>query len=224
MEAQKFEAFRFLPKAWIHWGSNLAERMALALVRLKLTPNTITGLALLAGMAAGLFFFLQRPLWAWLALFICGILDTLDGKVAVLTNTKSAFGAILDSTLDRYSEFFIYLGLALHFRRHWALWLAFLAFLGSTMVSYTKARAEGLGFACNVGLMQRAERLICLGSGALLGSIFGIFEPAMITALALIALFSNLTAIQRTLFVKKAEQQRLSKQAGAGPGHPASAL
>jgi phosphatidylglycerophosphate synthase len=213
MEAQKFEAFRFLPKAWIHWGSNVAERMALVLSRLKLTPNTITGLALLAGMAAGLLFFLQRPFWAWLALFICGILDILDGKVAVLSNTKSAFGAILDSTLDRYSEFFIYLGLALHFRRHWALWLAFLAFLGSTMVSYTKARAEGLGFACNVGLMQRAERLICLGSGALVGSIFGIFDITMITALALIAFFSNLTAIQRTLFVKKAEQQmRLNRE------------
>jgi len=224
MEAQKSEAFRFLPKAWIRWGSNLAERAALVLIRLKLTPNTITGLALLAGMAAGLFFFLQRPFWAWLALFICGVLDILDGKVAVLTNTKSAFGAILDSTLDRYSEFFVYLGLALHFRRHWALWLAFLAFLGSTMTSYTKARAEGLGFACNVGLMQRAERLMCLGLGALLGAIFRIFDPAMITALTLIALFSNMTAIQRIRSVKKAEQRSLSKREGAGHVHPFSSL
>jgi phosphatidylglycerophosphate synthase len=212
METQKSEPIRFLPKTWLDWGSHLAERAALVLVRLKLTPNIITGLALLAGMAAGLLFFLQRPFWAWLALFICGVLDVLDGKVAILSNAKSAFGAILDSTLDRYSEFFIYLGLALHFRRHWALWLALLAFLGSTMVSYTKARAEGLGFACNVGLMQRAERLVCLGSGALLGSVFGIFDTAMITALALIALISNITAIQRMLFVKKAEQQMRLKR------------
>jgi CDP-diacylglycerol--glycerol-3-phosphate 3-phosphatidyltransferase len=224
MEAQKSETFRFLPKTWIRWGSNLAERISLFLVRMGLSPNIITGLALLAGMTAGLFFFLQRPFWAWLALFICGVLDTLDGKVAGLTNTKSAFGAILDSTLDRYSEFFVYLGLALHFRRHWALWLAFLALLGSTMASYTKARAEGLGFACNIGIMQRAERLICLGSGALLGSIFGIFDPAMITALALIALFSNMTAIQRIRSVKKAEQQSLSKREGAGHVHPFSSL
>jgi len=212
METQKSEAFRFLPKAWIHRGSDIAERISLLLVRMGLRPNTITVLALLAGIAAGLFFFLERPFWAWLALFACGLLDMLDGKVAVLTKAKSAFGAILDSTLDRYSEFFIYLGLALHFRRQWALWLSFLAFLGSTMVSYTKARSEGLGFSCPIGIMQRAERLFCLGSGALLSSIFRIYDPAMITALTLIALFSNITAIQRTLFVKHAEQQRLSKQ------------
>jgi len=212
METQKSEAFRFLPRTWIRRGSDVAERMSRLLVRWGFRPNTITVLALLTGIAAGLFFFLEYPFWAWLALFICGVLDTLDGKVAVLTNAKSAFGAILDSTLDRYSEFFIYLGLALHFRRHWALWLAFLALLGSTMVSYTKARAEGLGFVCNVGLMQRAERLICLGSGALLGSVLRIYDPAMITALALIALFSNITAIQRTLFVKRAERQRLAKK------------
>jgi phosphatidylglycerophosphate synthase len=224
METPKSEAVRFLPKTWLDWGSNVADRAALVPIRLKLSPNAISGLALLAGMAAGLLFFLQRPFWAWLALFICGVLDILDGKVAVLTNTKSAFGAILDSTLDRYSEFFIYLGLALHFRRHWALWLAFLAFLGSTMVSYTKARAEGLGFACNAGIMQRAERLTCLGSGALLGSVFRIFDIAMITALALIALFSNITAIQRTLFVKKTEQQRLAKEAGAGHVQAVSSL
>jgi CDP-diacylglycerol--glycerol-3-phosphate 3-phosphatidyltransferase len=224
MEAQKFEAFRFLPKWLLRWGADIGHRISLGLVALKLSPNTLTGLGLLAGLAAGLLFSLERPLWAWLALFVCSALDVLDGKVAVLTNRASAFGAILDSTLDRYSEFFIYLGLAFHFRLHWGLWLAFFAFLGSTMVSYTKARAEGLGFACHIGIMQRAERMVLLGTGALLGSVFKFFDAAMITALAFIALFSNLTAIQRTLFVKKAEQQRLSKQAGAGPIPPACAL
>jgi phosphatidylglycerophosphate synthase len=212
MESQKSEAFRFLPKSLLRWGANLGERISQVLVALKLSPNALTGLGLLAGMAAGLLFFLERPLWAWLALFVCSALDVLDGKVAVLTNRTSAFGAILDSTLDRYSEFFIYLGLALHFRTHWGLWLACLAFLGSTMVSYTKARAEGLGFACHIGIMQRAERMVVLGAGALLGSVFKIFDAALITALALIALFSNITAVQRVLLVKKAEQQRLLKR------------
>lgn len=212
MESQKSEAFRFFPKSLLRWGANLGDKISLGLVGLKLSPNALTGLGLVAGMAAGLLFFLERPLWAWLALFVCSVLDVVDGKVAVLTNRTSAFGAILDSTLDRYSEFFIYLGLALHFRPHWGLWLAFFAFLGSTMVSYTKARAEGLGFACHIGIMQRAERMVVLGTGALLGSVFKIFDAAMITALALIALFSNITAVQRILLVKKAEQQRLLKR------------
>jgi CDP-diacylglycerol--glycerol-3-phosphate 3-phosphatidyltransferase len=201
-----------LPKSLLRWGANLGDRISLVLVGLKLSPNALTGLGLLAGMAAGLLFFLERPLWAWLALFVCSALDVLDGKVAVLTNRASAFGAILDSALDRYSEFFIYLGLALHFLPHWGLWLAFFAFLGSTMVSYTKARAEGLGFACHIGIMQRAERMVVLGTGVLLGSVFKIFDAAMITALVLIALFSNITAVQRILLVKKAEQQRLLKR------------
>jgi CDP-diacylglycerol--glycerol-3-phosphate 3-phosphatidyltransferase len=212
VETQKSEAFRFLPKSLLRWGANLGERISLVLAGLKLSPNVLTGLGLLAGTAAGLLFFLERPLWAWLALFVCSALDVLDGKVAVLTNRTSAFGAILDSTLDRYSEFFIYLGLAFHFRSHWGLWLAFFAFLGSMMVSYTKARAEGLGFACRIGIMQRAERMVLLGTGALLGSVFKIFDAAMITALALIALFSNITAVQRILSVKKAEHQRLRKR------------
>ncbi len=218
MEIRKSEAFRFLPKAWIDQGLRVAGGLSLFAIRMRLSPNTITVLALLAGTAAGLLFFLERPVWASLAIFLCGIFDTLDGKIASLTNTRSAFGAILDSTLDRYSEFFIYLGLALHFRRHWAVWLAVLAFLGSTMVSYTKARAEGLGFACNIGFMQRAERIIGLGSGALLGSVFGIFDQAMITVLGIIGLFSNITAVQRTLVVKRAERKKPAKLEAGGHG------
>lgn len=172
-------------------------------------------MSLLAGIAAGGMFALERPLSAWFALLACGFLDVFDGQVAALTNAKTAFGAILDSTLDRYSEFFIYAGLAFHFRSGWALWLAFLAFLGSAMVSYTKARAEGLGFACNVGIMQRAERLAVLGTATLLGAAFRIFDAAMITALGLIAVFSNVTAIQRIWTVKEGEQKKSSKREGS---------
>jgi len=216
MGTQKPEIFRFLPKSLLLWGARLEERLSRDLVRLKVKPNALTGMSLLAGIAAGGLFALERPLWAWLALVACGSFDSLDGKVAALTNTQSAFGAILDSTFDRYAEFFIYAGLAFHFRSGWALWLAFLAFLGSVMVSYTRARAEGLGYVCNVGIMQRAERLILLGTAALLGSVFKIFDIAVITALGLIAVFSNVTAIQRTLWVKKRERLKSSPIEGTG--------
>lgn len=100
MESRKSEAFRFLPKSLLRWGANLGERISQVLVALKLSPNVLTGMGLLAGMAAGLLFFLERPLWAWLALFVCSALDVLDGKVAVLTNRTSAFGA---SSIQRWT-------------------------------------------------------------------------------------------------------------------------
>jgi len=119
--------------------------MATLFINLRISPNTLSFLALLAGAAACILFSLEKLFWGGILIIICGFFDIIDGKVAERTNRKSLFGAMFDSTLDRYSEFFIYLGLAIHFRNHWVLWIAFLAILGSTMVSYTRARAEGLG-------------------------------------------------------------------------------
>jgi CDP-diacylglycerol--glycerol-3-phosphate 3-phosphatidyltransferase len=160
-------------------------------VNLKIGPNALSFIALISGIAAGVLFFLRHPFWAGIAIVVCGLFDILDGKVAVNTNKKSLFGAMFDSTLDRYSEFFIYLGLAAYFRNHWALWLTFWTILGSSMVSYTRARAEGLGIECKIGIMQRAERMLLLFLGSMIGSLFNIFDLAMITALAIIAVLSN---------------------------------
>ena len=145
-------------------------------------------------------------------ILVCGIFDILDGKVAESTNTKSLFGAIFDSTLDRYSEFFIFLGIAVYFRNHWALWIAIAAMLGSTLVSYTRARAEGLGVECRVGIMQRAERIVLLVLGTVLGSLFNVFDLAMIIVLTMIAVISHITAIQRTFYVRKVENADKSEK------------
>jgi CDP-diacylglycerol--glycerol-3-phosphate 3-phosphatidyltransferase len=182
------------------------------LISLKVHPNAISVLALLAGLGAGLLFFFQKTLWAGIVIIICGLLDILDGKVAVGSNRKSLFGAIFDSTLDRYSEFFIYLGLALYFRNYWALWLPIFAFQGSTMVSYSRARAEGLGIQCKVGIMQRAERMVFLSFGSIGGSLFKVFDPVIIGVLVLIAIFSNITAFQRTFYVRKLERKNKPKK------------
>jgi CDP-diacylglycerol--glycerol-3-phosphate 3-phosphatidyltransferase len=183
-------------------------RLSEVLVRLDVNPNFITSLALLAGLGAGVLFAFNRPAWAALLIFICGALDVVDGKVAVKAGKQSLYGAIFDSTLDRYSEFFIYFGLAYYFRGRWPMWIPYFTFLGSTMVSYTRARAEGLGIECKVGFMQRAERMILLVLGSLVGTFFKVFDPAMITALTAIAVLSNITAVERALLVKKIENQR----------------
>lgn len=207
MNSQTEQSFRILPKKLISFTLDSLNQVAYLFVNLKIGPNALSFMALISGIGAGVLFFLKHPFWAGIMIVICGLFDILDGKVAVNTNQKSLFGAIFDSALDRYSEFFIYLGLAAYFRNHWALWMTFWTILGSSMVSYTRARAEGLGVECKIGIMQRAERMLLLFLGAMIGSLFNIFDPAMITVLAIIAVFSNITAIQRTFYVKKVEKQ-----------------
>jgi len=212
MNSQTEQSFRILPKKLISFTLDSLNQVAYLFVNLKIGPNALSFMALISGIGAGVLFFLKHPFWAGIMIVISGLFDILDGKVAVNTNQKSLFGAIFDSALDRYSEFFIYLGLAAYFRNHWALWLTFWTILGSSMVSYTRARAEGLGIECKIGIMQRAERMLLLFLGAMIGSLFNIFDPAMITVLAIIAVFSNITAIQRTFYVKKVEKQEKFKR------------
>jgi len=159
------------------------------------------------GLAAGALFALDRPVGAGALIFVCGAFDVLDGLVAVHTGRQSLFGAIFDSSLDRYADFFIFAGLAFHFRHNAGSWLAFAAFLGAVMVSYTRARAEGLGFDCRVGIMQRSERLLLLSLAGLAGPPLRIFDPAMTAVLGLIALLSNIAAWQRILLVGKLERR-----------------
>ncbi len=212
MSTQTQQANRILPKRLISSSLDLMTHVASLLIKLKVNPNTISLAALIAGIGAGTLFYLGKPLYAGLVIILCGIFDILDGKVAVGTNRTSLFGAIFDSTLDRYSEFFLYIGLAAYFRNHWALWVAILAFLGSAMVSYTRARAEGLGVECKIGIMQRAERLVLLCLGSIIGSLAKIFDPVMIAVLGVIALISNFTAFQRTFYVRKIEKQMNQKK------------
>ena len=211
MEAKTEKTLRILPRQLLDWFLNLTEKWAVFLVRLGFSANSVTLLALLAGITAGYMFAVGNPVGAFFAIFLCGVFDILDGKVAKQRNQTSKFGAIFDSTLDRYSEFALYLGLAYYFREHWALWITFFAFLGSTMVSYTRARAEGLGIECNVGIMQRAERLVLLAAAGMLGHLFHVYDPAMVGILILIALVSNFTAWQRTFYVLKVEKRTADK-------------
>jgi len=143
----------------------------------------------------------------WLVLF-AGIVDMFDGAMARVRDAATTFGAFLDSTLDRYSESIILLGLLVYALQHprlqepywpiageqaWMITFIFVAGVGSLMVSYTKARAEGLGIECKTGLLARPERVIILALGLLTNT--GIW------ALAILAVFSHVTAIERMVAV-----------------------
>lgn len=202
------KSFRFLPAKLIVVTLNVFDRFSLLFVRLNINPNFLSFLGLISGILVGVFYGLSRPGWALVFLVFCGMLDILDGKVATNGNKKTLFGAIFDSSLDRYSEFAIYLGLGFYFRNHWILWGLAFAFLGSTMVSYTRARAESLGIDCRIGVMQRAERIVLLILATLAGIIFHHFDEVMMTAIIILAVVSNFTAIQRIFYVYRFEKKK----------------
>ncbi len=199
------------------------------LARLHVHPNALSLLGLaLSGLAALLygsgFFF-----WAAWVLVLAGTCDVLDGQIARLAGKTSRFGAFFDSSLDRFSEIIVFLGLAWYFSggnlspllrgmetagavSPVAVLFIILAIGGSFMVSYTRARAEGLGLECKVGFMQRPERITLLIIGSLLGSIPGVGLFLMKLTLFLVALLSNFTALQRILHVK----YQLSKEMEPG--------
>lgn len=176
------------------------------LAKTGVTPNMVTwfgfililGAAVLAGLghlfAAG---------WVMLA---SGFLDIIDGALARGTNQVTRFGAVLDSTLDRASEALILLGIAAYYlffkavgHFEWIVLLIGLAIMGSFLVSYVRARAEGIGLDCQVGIFTRTERVIILALGLLLGSI----EIVLITVLAVVAVLSLVTVVQRMVYVAK---------------------
>ena len=202
---------RILPGWLVSTGERFRDRIARPFARLGIDPNVLTLLSFLCGAASGAAVAFGRILAACILLAASGILDGLDGRVAGLSGRTSRFGAILDSSLDRYAEFALFGGLAWHFRESWIAGLAALALVGSIMASYTRARAEGLGVECREGLAQRAERLGAVGTAAFIGFVFPVFDIAMGIALGAIALFANVTAVQRILLVRRAEKNHPGK-------------
>ncbi len=166
------------------------------LVKIKIHPNLVTLLSLLLGIVAFLFYW-QGIFWAGaIFLFLCGIFDTFDGEIARQTNKVTKIGGFLDSTADRINEFLIYLGLFLYYYSHetYALFWIFTAMFGSMMVSYTRARGEGLGISPQVGFFERFTRILLLIIGSFLG------KHIMIYVLALLTLGTIQTMIQRIIY------------------------
>ncbi|HEV8717480.1 MAG TPA: CDP-alcohol phosphatidyltransferase family protein [Candidatus Binatia bacterium] len=183
------------------------------LLRLGVHPTLLTlmqlGMSLLAGVAyaIGCIF-----IGGWLMLG-CGVLDLLDGGLARRTAQASRRGAFLDSVIDRYAEFFTFCGLGVFFSSSWMLWVVAFGFLGSMMVSYTRARAEGLGVECRGGLMQRGERYVLLGVSSFLSTALNhLFcrstHEVLIAGLVLLAVLTNLTALSRVRVVATALREQ----------------
>jgi soluble lytic murein transglycosylase len=168
------------------------------LFRLRLRPNHLTVIGLVVSFFAAAAFISGHLLGAGLLLLLAGLCDLLDGSLARVSGQVTAFGAFLDSVIDRYSDLIVLLGIVVLFARmphiRGAL-VAMAGLVGSVMVSYTRARAESIGVDCKVGVMERPERMLCLIAGAVLD----LLEPA----LWVLAVLANLTALQRIVATRR---------------------
>jgi CDP-diacylglycerol--glycerol-3-phosphate 3-phosphatidyltransferase len=183
-----------------------------ALVRSGVRPNTITTIGTMLVVASAVGYGLGAIRLGGLLLLLSGLLDTLDGAVARESGAATKFGAFYDSTLDRIGDGATFIGIASYLLyapdvayRSLAIILAMIAILASLVVSYARARAEGLGIDCRVGIAQRAERIIGLG---LVSLVVGAGQHALILegAVALLAVASIITVVQRFYFVYRVTQ------------------
>ncbi len=177
---------------------SIAEPIALALGKIGLTPNLLTLIGFLLNIAVAVILGYGHLMWGGIALLIVSAVDMLDGALARASGQVTKFGAFWDSSLDRYSEAVIFAGLLF-----WIMpsgdplygILLISALIGSLMLSYTRARAEGLGMDCEVGILARPERIIILGIALIINQV--------IWGLGIIAVLANLTAFYRIYHVWK---------------------
>ena len=209
-------------------------------IAMGLSPNALTTIGLILNIAAAVIFIIGGEKgerldlsyigWGGAMIIFAGVFDMIDGQVARLGKTSSRFGALYDSVIDRYSELIMFLGICYYLvsqNYFFSSLIAFIALIGSVMVSYTRARAEGLGIPCKEGLMQRPERVITISLFAIICGIVGSYTGgnqkwefnilgfngietiAVFTIpLAIVALLANYTAIPRPIISRLVEEDR----------------
>jgi len=202
-----YREVRLLPAPLISGFSDLVSPVAEWLIRMRVRPNTITSTSAIVVIGAGAAFALDLPRLGALWLLLSGLLDILDGQVARRGGMVSTFGAFFDSTLDRVGEALLFAGIAIYFQTAdnqslpvLGVTLALLTLTGSFLVSYTRARAEGLGIDCRVGLAQRPERILGVGAPTLFFGA-GPHGALLLVIIAILGVLSWITVGQRVAHV-----------------------
>lgn len=179
-------------------SKGILDPMAGFCLKIGIKPNMVTGMALFLNIVTAYFLATGKITLAGLILLVGAPLDALDGAIARKLGEPSMYGAFIDSVSDRYAELIVLGGLLIYYidmGNMLACLLAFIAAAGSVMVSYTKARAEAVGFSGKVGILTRVERSIVM--------IFFLIINQPMIALWVIAILANITAIQRIAFVHR---------------------
>jgi CDP-diacylglycerol---glycerol-3-phosphate 3-phosphatidyltransferase len=171
--------------------------------RLGLMPNTMTILGFVGNMIGAYFLLIGNLPLGGILILLMGPVDALDGTMARLRGEDGAFGAFVDSVTDRYSELVILGALLLYYSSagNWlGVTLSYLAAAGSVLVSYTRARAQSLGIDTKIGILTRVERYLVMAPSLILSFVNPVIP---LVGIGIIALFSNITAIQRIYDVRQ---------------------
>jgi len=204
-----------IPQAVKDGFVRLVGPIARALIRSGVKPNIVTTAGTLVVLGAAVAFWRGAPHWGGALLLVSGLLDILDGQVARLGGLTTPFGAFYDSTLDRVGESATFAGIALWFvqggvpatKVALAVGVAIAALVSSLLVSYTRARAEGLGMEAKVGIAQRAERFVLLGAPTL---FFGAGRDGALLfwIVVVLAVATTITVLQRVVHVARVTTDR----------------
>jgi len=184
--------------------SLLLKAIVRAFAASHINPNALTVIGFLMNVLAAYLFAYGYFRWAGGMIFLAGLFDMLDGRVARLSNRVTPFGGFFDSVLDRYSDLSLMIGLLVFYgriNRFWYVALVAIVMIGSVMVSYTRARAETLIPTCKVGFLERPERMVLI--------LIGAFFDRMAPVLWVIAVLSTLTVIHRVVYTWQ-EARRLA--------------
>jgi CDP-diacylglycerol---glycerol-3-phosphate 3-phosphatidyltransferase len=179
------------------WVRGQLQRLGLVLARTHLSPNTFTAIGLVLNVVVAVIIASGNLVIGGIMALVAGVFDMFDGAVARVTGKVTRFGGFFDSTIDRYSEAIVYLGLLIYLldieAGTTAIVLLFATIIGSLMVSYSRARAEAAGVNAEVGWFARPERIIVLAALLVLN------QPVL--ALWILAIVTNFTTLQRIVHV-----------------------
>jgi CDP-diacylglycerol--glycerol-3-phosphate 3-phosphatidyltransferase len=180
-------------------SSYIAPPLARLLLKTPLSPNAVTWIGFLVTLGAAALIATDHIFISGIVVVVAGLFDMLDGALARVKGQVTRFGGVLDSSFDRLSEGALLLALVYVFARDgqtiWSL-VSGIALLGSVMVSYIRARVEGLGVQCKAGVFTRPERVIILAAGLLLSA----FGDVLLAAIGLLAVLSFYTVIERLVY------------------------
>lgn len=214
----------WLPRIFLEFGYWMFRIPVALCIALRITPNMITFGSMLLTVAAAVLIGLGHFAvggWTLLFAFTC---DSWDGIVARATNTSSRGGEFFDSTIDRYNDLITFFGYLYYYRDvPWALVIIAPAMVGSTVISYARAKGDAVGVVANQGYMQRHERAVWLGIGTAVAPIVAAYAEAgsqrplyhlVLFVMGMLAVLTNITAVWRIRVVMHA------LNSGTAPGHP----
>jgi CDP-diacylglycerol--glycerol-3-phosphate 3-phosphatidyltransferase len=184
------------------WSRGILDPIADLLAKTGVSPNVVTLIGFLLMVLVGVVISQGYLLAAGVLLILAAVFDAFDGALARKLDRVTRFGAFFDSTLDRFSEAAVFLGILIYYQNQGAgteVILAYLAIIGSLMVSYTRARGEGLGISIRGGLLSRLERMVIV--------MIGLILSQLTIALWILAPLTNFTALQRIWLTWRALQE-----------------